>query len=529
MSVWTPLLPAVMVGTDKHSGDLPVWPGEVGLCAAEAAQGLNDAALRLLRTAAVLAPCALAGARPSIALTQGDLAARPAAADTRPPAPAALHELMRWALHENVAQLHQHLFQTLADAGYRLPTSLLPQALDQARRSTALRPSLLRVLDERGRWLAAQRDDWRFAAGASGDEPQPHHWTDGTLDQRRAFLKQERQSDPAAARERLARTLPELPAKERADLLAVLDTHLGPEDETLLERCRSDRSRDVREMAVRLLAQVDGSAFSLRAQARMAALLGRRPGPAAGGWHLDAPTAADPAWEADQITVTRPQNESLGERGWWLYQLVRQVPVAWWTRHTGLTVSELLDWAAAGDWTESLTRGWIDALSTSREPDWCEGLLGRLRQQGALAAGPQMAPMSMLTPLSAQLLHWLPVERREHHWLHHVEAAQLPLMVLLSACLEGHTLGLPLSRAMTRLVLSHAQSGKLKDDYGARPLLAEFCAVIHPDCLAEFATVTQFQRDGETASHADAMTAVAQVAALRQALLHLPRLTSRTP
>jgi len=141
----------------------------------------------------------------------------------------------------------------------------------------------------------------------------------------------------------------------------------------------------------------------------------------------------------------------------------------------------------------------------------------------------QAGQASTTAAWSAPLLQWLPQEHRERHWQRHVEAARLPLVVLLSACLDSDALGLPLSRAMTRLVLARARDGKLKDDYGARPLLAEFCAVIHPDCLDEFAAVAELQREGETASHADAMNAVIQVAAVRRAFLHLPRLTSRTP
>ncbi|ALV04889.1 DUF5691 domain-containing protein [Roseateles depolymerans] len=519
MSSWTPLLPTLMVGTERQGGPLPEWPGEVGELIAQVGAHANGPAEAVLRVAAVLAPCLLAGVQPGAA---PNAPPAPADADQRPAPPAALLPLLQWALQDGPARLHLLVMETLAAAGYRLPPVLLPLALDLGRRSTALRAALLRALGERGLWLAAQREEWRYAAGAAGDEPQDTHWTDGTLEQRRAFLLHERRMAPAAARERLAQALPELPAKERVELLPVLQARIGPEDEPLLERCRADRSREVRDLAVQLLMQVDGAAHTRRAQGRLAALLrstDSRKGP---GWALDAPTAVAPDWEADQIVPVRPQHDSLGDRAWWLYQLVRQVPVGWWTAQTGLAPAQLLQWAATTDWAEALSRGWLDALAATREPDWCEAFLAALRPDAAGRANP-------LSPRSAQLLQWLPQERRERHWQRHVDEAQLPLAVLLSACLDGQGLGLPLSQAMTRLVLARARDGKLKEDYGARPLLAEFCAVIHPDCLDDFATVTQFQRDGETASHADAMTAVSQAVALRRALHHLPRLTSRTP
>ncbi|UXH79442.1 DUF5691 domain-containing protein [Roseateles amylovorans] len=519
MSLWTPLLPTAMVGTERQPGALPDWPGEIGALVSQATATNETAAARLLRAAAVLAPCLSAGAR-----GREWASALPACSpeDHRPVPPAALQPLLHWALHEGPARLHQQVCTLLADHGYRLPPALLPQALELGRRSVALRPSLLKALGERGLWLASQREDWRYAAGASGDEPQDSHWTEGTLDQRRAFLRQARQTDPAAGRERLARSLPELPAKERADLLAVLAVGIGPDDEPLLERCRADRSREVRELAARLLMQLPGAAHTARAQARLAALLHAPSGATGGRWLLDAPTESAPDWEADQIVTTRPQHDSLGERAWWLYQLVRQVPVAWWERHTGMGVEALLTWASRTEWAEALSRGWFDALAATREPSWAQAMLAGRRHDQAGA----LPPMS---PQSAQLLQWLPQDQRERHWQRHVEQAQLPLVVLLSACLDGARLGLPLSQAVTQLVLSRARDGKLKDDFGARPLLPEFCAVIHPDSLDAFASVAQIQRDGETASHADAMHAITQVAALRRAFFHLPRLPSRTP
>ncbi|SEK78628.1 hypothetical protein SAMN05216359_10375 [Roseateles sp. YR242] len=524
MSAWTPLLPTIMVGTERQAGALPDWPGEIGALVSQAVAAVDapatpaTPAVRLLRAAAVLAPCLSAGARGADWTT-----ALPASApdDHRPAAPEGLHALLYWALQEGPARLHQQIFTTLGDHGYRLPPALLPQALELGRRSVALRPALLGALGERGLWLASQQEAWRYAAGASGDEPQESHWTDGTLDQRRAFLRHERQADPAASRQRLERCLPELPAKERADLLAVLDTAIGPDDEPLLERCRADRSREVRDLAVRLLMLVPGAAHTRRAEGRLAALLRQERGLLGRRWVLDAPTATAPDWESDQIIATRPAQDSLGERAWWLYQLVRQVPLAWWLQHTGLSVADLLSWAAKSDWSEALSRGWFDSLSATREPIWAEAILGTLQHDQAGNAPP-------MSPKSAQLLQWLPQDQRERHWQRHVDEAKLPLVVLLSACLDGATLGQPLSQAMTRLVLARARDGKLKDDYGARPLLPEFCAVIHPDSLDAFASVAQIQRDGETASHADTMTAVTQVAALRRAFLSLPRLKSRT-
>jgi len=66
---------------------------------------------------------------------------------------------------------------------------VLPQALELARSSLALRPLVQPLLGERGVWLAHRREDWQFAAGVAGvAETDPRRWDEGTLEQRKAFL-----------------------------------------------------------------------------------------------------------------------------------------------------------------------------------------------------------------------------------------------------------------------------------------------------------------------------------------------------
>lgn len=62
-AAWAPLLPAAMVGTERHSAPWPNLPGEIGALASQATASTDEPATALLRVAAVLATCALAGAR----------------------------------------------------------------------------------------------------------------------------------------------------------------------------------------------------------------------------------------------------------------------------------------------------------------------------------------------------------------------------------------------------------------------------------------------------------------------------------
>jgi len=192
----------------------------MGQLMAQAASQSLDASTAVLRMAGVLTACSLAGAQ---GLVWHEPLPSAAGEDVLHAVDdPVLHALTEWAFREGPARLHHQICQALSEARYRLPTNLLPAALDLGRRSLALRTVLSPVLGERGRWLAAQRDDWRYAVGVGSEEAGDITWTDGSVEQRRAFLARERARAPQAARERLQQALGELSPKERADMLGVL-------------------------------------------------------------------------------------------------------------------------------------------------------------------------------------------------------------------------------------------------------------------------------------------------------------------
>ena len=512
---WTPLLPTAMVGTGRQAGPWPAWPGEIGELIA-LATAANEPAANALRIAAVLATCSLAGAQ-----GQAWSAPLPAAAteETLPVLEdAALLRLIPWVFSDGPARLHRTICLSLAQAGRRLPTSLLPQALELGRRSLALRPLLVPVLGERGLWLAAQREDWRYAAGVGTAGPEEARWTDGTIEQRRAFLADERRRDPAAARERLAAVLPELPAKERAELAAELATGLGADDEALLDGLRGDRSREVRQVASGLLLRLPRAAHPLRAARRLEALLQHERVLLRKRWQIDAPNEAAADWKADQVDAARPQHESLGERGWWLYQLVRQVPLGWWTEHTGMTAAELRDWAQDTDWAEALLRGWRDVLFAAPDEAWCEALLDAW-------------PRKLLRDDPASVLALLPLERRERYWRQQLGHDKVDLGLLssrvLAACPAGETLSAELSKDFASALRQRADSGALRQDWSLLQSLSDLGGVLHVDALGPLADLPR--PPDETPSHANHVHALTQVVALRLALHHFATSACTTP
>lgn len=491
-SYWQTLLPAAMVGTNKMAFSSPALDGPVGALLAQIQAQATQPALALLQTAGVLAVCERAA-------QQGSARAAPATDAAAAPETTPALEIknlqisLRWVLAEAPLRLQIEVLQRLNAARLRLPHSLLPLALDAGQRSVALRPALLAVLGERGRWLARRNSAWRYAEGAAADAPLETRWSEGSLAQRVELLREERQRDAASARERLKTALPDLPAKDRAELAAVLIEGLSMDDETLLVSLCKDRGGEVRQTARALLVQLPESAATQRAIARLQAcmekpsalksLLGAK-------WKIDAPQAASDDWKADGLEAERPKHESLGERGWWLYQLARQVPLAWWELHTGMEPAALMQWARKGDWTEALARAWLDVLRIAPSPPWCRAFLDH-------------SPGRLLNASPAAMLALLPPAQREPYWMQALQGQESArtgftdvASQIMQACPSGAHVSQPLSERLVETLQDCLRDEKfIQKQHALHHHLPELCCVLHPGALPAWESLPRLEHE----------------------------------
>ncbi|HEX7865692.1 MAG TPA: DUF5691 domain-containing protein, partial [Variovorax sp.] len=287
-------------------------------------------------------------------------------------------------------------------------------------------------------------------------------------------------------------------------LLGALAENLGPDDEALLDAQLKDRARDVRQAAVELLQRLPGSAHAGRIAAFLSPLLKQE----GGAWRIDAPEAADPRWKDDAIDPARPAHEGLGDRAWWLYQLVRQAPLSWWTARIGLTPSALLDWAARGDWKDALLRGWNDAVLAAPDFDWCDAMLDRPRAQRAWVG---------------QLLALLPRGRRERHWIAELgdsgNGVQEVVGFADQACAPGETPSAELSARLAAALRTRVEAGALVNDYMLRQVLTSAAALLHPSTLPALADLPRAA--DETPGTGNALADTARIVRARQLFLAL--------
>jgi hypothetical protein len=518
---WSTLLPVALVGTERHAGALPSWSGEVGVLITQAMQGAAQPSTGVLRAAGVLAASNLAG---TLGTPLGaDALPTPAALDTLPElAEPRLVSLAAWTLAQGPQRLAHDVLHALALARMRLPTLLLPAALDAGRRSLALRPQVTPVLGARGLWLAARRDTWQYAAGVQVEGDDEAQWSDGSLDQRTQFLRRERLRAPSAARARLEAVLSELPAQERADLVGVLAAGLSMDDEPLLDRLRADRSREVRHVALSHLLRLPPAAHPQRAVQRMAAMMSHERALLRKRWTIDAPTAKADDWARDNVDADKPKHEPLGERAWWLMQIARQVPLAWWSEHTSMTPAELLQWATKTDWTDSLHRAWYDVLLAAPDAAWADAFCDAWPK--ALRGRDEAPVMAMLEPVA-----------REKRWLRMIEgdnfSSELLLPQMVSACapkpVDANATATRLSPAVSMALVTWfgkrlAEPRALANAWSLRQHMPDVACILDHAALPALATLTTTPRNADdTASVTELIQVLSQVVAVRQAFASL--------
>lgn len=504
MNALASLATSALLGTDRHP---PQWPAPDGPVRELLARIPKDSIEKaLLQTAGVLGICQLAGLLP------GKAEAAPAAVEPEPQD--GRIDLLADVLLSGPERLQAEAFQALAAARTHLPHRLLPKVLECGRRSTALRPGLLAVLGRRGAWLAAQNEAWGYAAGiVSTNGTGEDVWQHGSLEQRRLYLTALRGTDATQSRELIRSAMGTEAAKERTAFIECLATSLNLEDEDLLEATLTDKSKEARQAAARLLSTLPDSRFAQRMAARVAACLKSEKKLLRGTvFTLEAPAAYDASWKADLIEEAKPKNLTMGERAWWLLQLVRQTPLRWWETQTGMNPAECLVWAQKSDWKDVLLQGWAEAQALQRRVEWAEAFLG--------ISLPPNGPLTIF-----DLLETLPPALRESHFLKLLTNNDSK-MVAFSTVLDRFMGGLPYGAPMLspavasrviKILKQRIHSGEARYDWQLRASLVELACLLPQAAFDELANGWELTKD-ETQPFAEAVARIGIVLDQRRQL-----------
>jgi hypothetical protein len=339
-------------------------------------------------------------------------------------------------------------FSLVAARGERMADEALVDVLDLGKRRSDLRPAILSVLGRRGRWLAGRNGDWGYVGGEAEHGDPETAWQTGKKTERLVALRGLRANDPDRARALLGSTFSTEPPDDRAAFLEAFETGLGPGDEPFLEAALDDRAKSVRRVAADLLGRLPGSALCQRMIGRATPLVAwegpKRPGHGRLKLGAALPEACPPDWVRDGIEpklTPLAKDLKLGERAWWLAQLLAAVPPAHWSSTSSQTPEALIEAAAGGEWADAIGFGWAHAAASHQDPEWSSALLRHRHKEARRVDG-----------LAARLMAPLPADRREALLLEHLRADSGPFQaehptIWLLQFVDG-PIGVELARAL---------------------------------------------------------------------------------
>ncbi|MFN8490458.1 MAG: DUF5691 domain-containing protein [Caldilineaceae bacterium] len=275
---------------------------------------------------------------------------------------------------------------------WRVPVELWPALLDLARQQRQLLPALEPCLDERARWLMALNPTWQLA---EVQKLQETDWHEGYMQARLRFLEALRQAAPDQARELLAASWAQEPAKERAALLAKLQINLAAADASFLENCLNDRSEHVRTEAARLLCRLPDSALLKSLLAEISGYIQFKKGWLGKKLEIKLPDSFQTTWARLGIKEKGDSEAGIGQKAGWLVQLLAFVSPTAFARHQQVVIDELIRHTLSSDFADALWRGWLEGAATYGDHEFILAYLQAMGDQGFLTA---FAPNAHLLP-----------------------------------------------------------------------------------------------------------------------------------
>ncbi len=364
---------SALVGVDRRPPSLPSAGDPIGraLTGADA----REPASRLLAVAAAASLYGHVGRKPAI-----DTAPPPALCPTDDqseclPAPAAR---VRRMLKGDHAECLPEWIERLAASGRRLPTDVIVDILATTENQSAASDSLRKVLGVRGGWLAAQHPKWKkYARSDAAIEP-ALLWETGAPHERAAVLRTLRQTDAGAARALVASTFAADPADQRAAFVGEFARGLSMEDEPFLEAALDDRGKEVRRQAAELLRRLPESRLCRDMIERARACLSWKRamlGLGRGTLVVEPPASCDKATIRDGVESKPDIHKKLGERAWWLREIVSAVPPRAIAAMLGATPAQIVEANRDGEWEGALGPALIVSTIRHRDSEWAEPLL----------------------------------------------------------------------------------------------------------------------------------------------------------
>ena len=361
MNIWQDLVKTAVVGTQRQQLKLVTQDNQLGEVLSRL--DTNDKEGSLLSAAGTISLYQKAGQLTAIDSTKTletcDL-------DDLPYCSLLSEQHLGMMLNGNYNVVLKEWLNLLAEAKKVVSPKYLPQLLALGKRNNHLHKDILPVLGKRGIWLAAQNPDWNYAVEEDADKV----WKNGSLEARKKLLEKLRENEAEKGRGQLQNIWSKERAQERASLLEVLEIGLTVDDEQFLEDALLDRSKLVRDVAARLLAQIPESKLVQRMIERVNPLLSLN------NKGIEVTLLKKCTLEMTQDGIDESKYiPSLGEKASLLLQMLACIPPSTWSNTWEKTPAELIKIMQGSKWEKLFLEAWGTATVRSKDIVWAEALL----------------------------------------------------------------------------------------------------------------------------------------------------------
>ncbi len=367
MSAWSEMERVALLGTRRERLHLPDIAPDIDEVLAKIAG--DDASRELLSTAGTLDLYEQIGRLPARQSPE----TFPLPREDRRACSSLAASYLAQMLGGSLRNLMPEFLGALAGAGMRIPETLLPNVLALGQKNTKFRSYILPVLGNRGRWLAARHQSWRYAA------LDPASWTsirqtwEETADvQKPALVAQLRELDPALGRALVESTWRAENDNRRLRLIKQIVIGLSIEDEPLLETALDDRSHLVRRQAAEWLAQLPGSRLCARMLTYAPLYLSWTPDQTR-KITISLPHVS-PAMRRDGIVGANSKVQAR-VRSREIIQLVSAIPLDYWTAAWETDPVTLLRAIPTTAWPRTLTTAFSIAAVRRQDAGWARLIL----------------------------------------------------------------------------------------------------------------------------------------------------------
>lgn len=286
--------------------------------------------------------------------------------------------------------------------GQRAPEDCIVGLLQLGVENKALRKSISACTGRRGAWLGRFNAEWNYVETRTSQDfdadSVKKDFEIGGRDERYAALLNAREKNPGLGLELLQSTWKTDSAEDRAYFLRALPQGLSMNDEKFLEtQALDDKRKEVRTKAQELLLSLPASRLAERARQRLFACLQLGDAAESGNvltkflprrmqksLQIAAPESCDKDMQRDGINPKGHEAARLGERAWWLSQMISQVDPRHLREHLKCSPEQLVELINSSQWSAALKRGLFIAVER-----WVDIELATLILQNELEQPPE--------------------------------------------------------------------------------------------------------------------------------------------